>query len=101
MRKAWLANLVSISGASPDAAPPTPGRPGPGVPVRGSRDGGGPVGAAVKGVRLHPAARGAACYEPWRGFVLFICLVFFYSCLTFVSLMRVDSVEEPRMVRDW
>lgn len=62
MRKAWLANLVRISGAFPDAVPPTPRRPprlrapwpppppGPGPAAVGQRDGGvagkgGPAGA--------------------------------------------------------
>lgn len=87
MRKAWLANLVSISGASPDAAPPTPGRPGPCVPVRGSGDGGGPVGAAVKGVRLHPAARGAACLRAVARF----CVIYLSRVFLFLLNVRVPN----------
>lgn len=56
MRKAWLANLFRISGAFPDAAPPTPGRPPRSRAPRPPDPGPGPPGSRPPGPR--PAVMG-------------------------------------------
>lgn len=105
MRKAWLANLVRISGAFPDAAPPTPGRPprsrapwpppppSPG-PAAVGQQGWGPPGQGV-GALLPPVAWGspqALLGGPglqkavaWVTAGGFPCLIFVPPCLKMLS----------------
>lgn len=78
MRKAWLANLVSVSGAFPDAAPPTPGRPprpprppsaGPAPGCRGgtARCGAAALGAHRRGGAPVPTVWGSPGGRPAKG----------------------------------
>jgi len=53
MRKAWLANLVRISDAFPDAEPPTPGRPVPVAPSPGAAAAAAAPGPGAMGTGAH------------------------------------------------
>lgn len=85
MRKAWLANLVRISSASLDAAPPTPGRPA----LRAAAGLRGAGGAAERAQRWGSLRQKQALVG------LFYLFVRSFSCLTFVSFACRGSEEEP------